>query len=99
MGQGKCLLWDVTVVDTLAGTYISSTSEIPGSAAERAEKSKMALYQELTNDYIFTPIAIETYGSWGKQGHSLVKEIGQKLHGITGDKRSTFYLFQRISMA
>ena len=41
--QGKCLLWDVTVVDTLARTYISSTSEIPGSAAERAEKSKMAL--------------------------------------------------------
>ena len=97
--QGKCLLWDVTCVDTLADTYISLTSETSGSAAERAEKAKNALYQELTNDYQFTPIAVETFGSWGHQGHSLVKEIGQKLCDITGDKRSTFYLFQRISMA
>ena len=49
--------------------------------------------------YKFTPIAVETFGSWGRQGHTLVKEIGQKLCDITGDKRSTFYLFQRISMA
>ena len=57
------------------------------------------MYEELTNDYKFIPIAVETFGSWGQQGHSLVKEIGQKLCDITGDKRSTFYLFQRISMA
>ena len=59
----------------------------------------MALYEELTNDYIFTPIAVETFGSWGSLGHNLIKEIGQRLCNITGDKRSTFYLFQRISMA
>ena len=86
-------------MSTLADSYISLTSESPGSAAERAEKAKTALYEELTNDYKFIPIAVETFGSWGQQGHSLVKEIGQKLSEITGEKRSTFYLFQRISMA
>ena len=35
------------------------------------------MYGEI-NDYFFTPIAVETFGSWGRQGHSLVKEIGQK---------------------
>ena len=97
--MGKCLLWDVTCVDTFAESYISLTSVSSGSAAEKAEKGKIALYQELANDYIFTPIALETMGSWGKQGHSLIKEIGLRLSDVTGDKRSTFYLFQRISMA
>ena len=83
----------------MADSYTSLTSETPGSAAERAEKAKIALYKELTNDYLFTPIGVETFSSWGRQGHSLVKEIGQKLCEITGDKKSTFYLFQRISMA
>ena len=97
--HGKCLLWDVTCVSTLADSYISLTSETSGSAEERAEKSKVTLYQELTKDYQFTPIVVETFGSWGKQGQSLIKEIRQKLCDITGDKISTSYLFQRISMA
>merc|ERR1712004_642034 len=84
---------------TLADSYLAMTSETPVTAAEKAEKGKLALYDELTKDYSFILIAVETFGSWGSQGHSLVKEIGQKLCDITGDKKSTFYLFQRISMA
>ena len=38
-------------------------------------------------------------GSWGKESHNLISEIGLKLGDITGDKKSKFYLFQRISMA
>ena len=97
--QGKSLLWDVTCVSTLAESYISQTSQIPESAAVRAEKAKFALFEELAKDYMFVPIAVETFGSWGQIGRNLVKDIGQKLCDITGDKRSTFYLFQRISMA
>ena len=40
--QGKCLPWDVNCVDTLAETYIASTSITPGKAAEKAEKAKIA---------------------------------------------------------
>ena len=97
--QGKCLLWDATCVDTLADSYIQLTSKSAGSAAEKAEKLKIDLYEELTNDYIFCPVAVETFGSWGQKGHSLITEIGKKLFDITGEKRSTFYLFQKISMA
>ena len=50
------------------------------------------MYGELINDFLFTPIEVETFGSWGRQGHSLVKEIGQKSCDITGDKKSSFYL-------
>ena len=92
-------MWDATVVDTLADSYIPLTSRQAGLAAERAEKAKIKLYQELSRDYLFTPIAIETLGSWGQLSHGLIKEIGQKIRDITGERRSSFYLFQRISMA
>jgi len=55
-------------------------------------------YKELTN-YHFVPVAIETYGAWGPQGKKLIKDIGKMIKEVTGDKRSTFYLFQSISVA
>ena len=45
------------------------------------------------------PIAVETFGAWGSQGLKLIKEIGRKIQDVTGEKRSTFYLLQNISMA
>ena len=86
-------------LDTLADSYTPLTSRKAGSAAERAEKAKSTLYQEISRDYIFTPIAIETLGSGGQLSHGLIKEISQKIRKINGERRSSFYLFQRISMA
>ena len=44
-------------------------------------------------------MGIETYGAYGPQGIKLVKQIGKKIHDATGEKLSTFYLFQRILIA
>ena len=45
------------------------------------------------------PIAVETFGAWGPEGARLIKSIGKKIQDHTGEKRSTFFLFQSISMA
>ena len=45
------------------------------------------------------PVGLETFGSWGPEGHKLIKDIGKKLKEVTGEPRSTFFLTQRISMA
>ena len=45
------------------------------------------------------PVGVETYGAYGPQGIKLVKQIGKKIQDATGEKLSTFYLFQRISIA
>ena len=45
------------------------------------------------------PIATETYGAWGPQGLKLVKEIGKKIRELTYEKRSTYFLIQRIQIA
>ena len=42
-------------------------------------------------------IGIETFGSWGSNGHKLVKEIGKKVIEETDEKKSAFFLFQSIS--
>ena len=69
------------------------------STAEKAENLKLSKYNELENDYHMVPIAVETLGAWGPQGLHLIKCIGKKIQNQTGEKRSTFYLFQSISMA
>ena len=61
--QGKCLIWDVTVADTLCQSYVYQSSKNPGAAAETREIEKTKKYQELANNYYFVPIGIETYGS------------------------------------
>ena len=93
------MVWDVTVVDTLAKSHISETSQKSGAAAAKAEKMKFAKYEDIRKDFYMIPIAIETFGAWGTEALCFVKSIGQKIQHLTGNKRSTFYLFQSISMA
>ena len=97
--SGKCLIWDTTVADTVCQSYVDSCSKSAGAAAEAREGVKSSKYTELAQTYCFTPIGIETFGSWGSNGHKLVNEICKKVMEETGEKRSTFYLFQSISIA
>lgn len=97
--KGKCLLWDFTCADTVCQSYVKDCSRVAGAAAEFREKVKNSYYKELEGDYCFFPIAVETFGSWGSESHKLVKEIGKKVMEETGEKRSSFYLFQNISIA
>ena len=96
--QGKPLIWDFTCCDTICDSYVKSSAKKAGSAAELRESQKSNHYKYLTN-YHFVPIAVETFGAWGSQGLKLIKEIGRKIQDVTGEKRSTFYLLQNISMA
>ena len=59
----------------------------------------MDKYSNLSDYYHFVPVGVETYGAYGPQGIKLVKQIGKKIQDATGEKLSTFYLFQRISIA
>ena len=68
-------------------------------AAEAREIHKTSKYSELAIDYWFVPVGLETYGSWGPEGLKLLKAIGNKVMAATGEKRSTFFLSQSISIA
>lgn len=97
--EGKCLIWDVTIADTVCQSYINQCSKSSAAAADIRENQKISKYQNLANDYCFVPIGIESFGSWGAEGHTLIKSIEKKISEVRGEKRSTSYLFQRISIA
>ncbi|KAJ4436666.1 hypothetical protein ANN_16797 [Periplaneta americana] len=97
--RGKSLIWDSTCVDTLAPSHLPNTSRRAASAAELAVKKKVNKYAHLLDNYIFVPFAVETFGPWSHDAKVLVSQIGQILISITGDRRCTTYLRQRLSIA
>ena len=45
------------------------------------------------------PIGIETFDAWSLEGSKFIQSIGRKVPEATGKKRSTSFIFQKISMA
>ena len=96
--DGKPLTWDVTVVSTLAGSYLHSTSHSAGSAAETASIRKEYKYSSLPPEHLFQPVATETLGPLNASAVNFLSEAGRRLTSLSGDLRETSFLFQRLSM-
>ena len=96
--RGKSLVWDVTVRDTFAPTYIDRSSTERGCVAKMAEKEKRSKYVTLMDSYIFVPFVIETSGVWGTEALQFTKEIGERIRTLTGEQRATSFLRQRVAI-
>ena len=70
-----------------------------GAVAEAAEAKKRAKYTDILATVDFTPVAIETSGTWGPDGWALVSELGRRTAALSRKPRSTAFLRQRISIA
>ena len=66
--SGHCLTWDIIVADTVAPSYLATTSVRMGGAAELAEARKEAKYMQLMQSYHFVPLAFETMGPINTKG-------------------------------
>ena len=86
------------MIDTLAASYLSETSQTVGAAAERAAVRKHEKYQPLASTHLFVPLAFETMGPINSEGLVFLSELGQKLSLVSGDPRETSFLFQRFSI-
>jgi len=96
---GRSATWDVTVVHTLAASYIQQSATDAGSAAAAASERKSAKYSNLTSSHVFYPVAIETLGVLADEAHEFITEIGRRASQSTADPRETTFLYQRISTA
>lgn len=96
--DGRTLLWDATVVDTVAASYITETAAAAGGAAEIAATRKHAKYSELERRYTVVPVAVETFGPINREGLAFLTETGSRLCRTTGDARETSLLFQSLSV-
>jgi hypothetical protein len=97
--RGKSLIWDFTCVDTFAPSHLASTSERPGRAAEEAALRKTRKYEYLGQQFLFLPVAVETSGVWDPDGLRFLREVGVRVAAVTGDKRASNFLLQRMSIA
>ena len=62
--NGKCLIWDFSCAHTLCASYVKKTSKESCSAADQRKKKKIEKYMNLSDQYHFVPVGIETYGAF-----------------------------------
>jgi hypothetical protein len=96
---GKSAVWDITVIDTVAASYLHATSSNACSAAEIAASRKDEKYAELSVNYTFVPLAFESFGPVGSKATAFLRELGRRLTLATEDPLETAHLFQRLSVA
>jgi hypothetical protein len=98
--KGQPLVWDVTIVDTLADSYVLKTSEVLSFAAEMACKRKHSKCSSIiSSNYIFKGFVFETLGPWCKEAIDFINVIEERLIAESGDSKSKKFLFERISLA
>jgi hypothetical protein len=89
--KSQPLVWDVTVVDTLADSYVLKSSEVSGFAAEMACKRKHSKYSSIiSSNYVFKGLAFESLGPWCKEAIDFINVIGNQLIAESGDQRNSF---------
>ena len=96
---GKSAVWDVTVADTLADSYLASTSMTAAAAAQLAATRKETKYVDLLTTHHFFPLAFESMGPIGSKATIFLKELGRCLTLATDNLLETAHLFQRLSVA
>ena len=91
----------MTVVHTLAVSYVSQSAVQTGSAATAASVRKSAKYSSLSSSHVFCPVAIETLGPLPDDEQLFLTEIGRRARLRTADPREGMFLglYQRISVA
>ena len=97
--NGKALVWDVTVPDTLASSYRDMATSHAGGVAALAEEKKRAKYSNLDQGYSFTAVAIETLGAIGAQSITFLKDLSRRIKQRTGEVKVHAYLLQSLSVA
>ena len=96
--KGKSAVWDFTCDHSTAKSNVSKTSRKPGAAANDRETFKLSHYKNLAQEYEVIPIGVETLGGFGDSATSFINELGRRLTAVSGEKRATQFLRQRLSL-
>jgi len=55
-------------------------------------------YASIGSDYLFSPIAVETFGPINTSACQRFANLGRKISSTSGDAREGAFLFQRVSV-
>ena len=106
-GSGTCvqagvlclLIWDFSCCCTVSNSGVSKSAKRAGSVAEDGAKAKERKYQELTRQYEFIPIVLESHGPMCEKANKFIGQLGRQMELRSGEPRSTEFLRQSISIA
>jgi hypothetical protein len=89
-GNGLGVAYDVTVVSSMLGPTLASTTRTPGHAVTAAEQLKASLYTIFCAavDICFIPPAQETFGGWSGMASHQICLIADRQLDRTGEPRS-----------
>jgi len=77
---------------------VEASAREAGAAAELAVTGKMAKYSDLSDQYTFYPVSVETLGPFNEMAYELVDDLGSHIATFSGDDRESSFLFQRLSV-
>ncbi|MEL6816548.1 MAG: ubiquitin carboxyl-terminal hydrolase family protein [Cyanobacteria bacterium J06598_3] len=86
-------------MNSYAPSRIAFAATEAGAAAKEAENAKCRKYEGLSQRFRLQPVAFETTGTCGPSTRTFVKELGNRLTAVSGDRRETEWLRQRLSIA
>ena len=96
---GKSLAWDVTVVSTLAQSYVDRAATGVRAVAEMAAERKLAKYSNLASNFTIQPIAVDHLGPFSLSTLEFLCDLGHKLNSFSGEEQASSFLFQRLSVS
>ena len=95
----RALVWDFTCVHRLAASYSDKARDEGATIATAAEAKKREKYRDLSPHCVFQPVAVETLGGLGQDTLDFIRELGGRIGSVSGDKRATSFLRQRLAVA
>ena len=97
--SGRCLVWDLTCLDTLAVSHLNHAVLGLGTVACHSESRKKSKYASLSaTTYNFIPIAVETIGALGDEASAFFKDLNKRIERVTAEPRSEQFNMQTLSI-
>jgi len=84
----------VTVVHTLAASYVSQSAAQAASAGTATSERKLAEYSSLSSSHIFLSSATETLGHLADEAEHLLIKIVRRAMLCIADPREVAFLYQ-----
>ena len=90
----------ISLVQTLWRRPLSTLpSTDPVLLLAKPKRKKRAKYASLSPTFCFGPVAVETLGALGDGADELMHDLGRRISEVTGERRATEFLLQRLSVA
>ena len=91
--RGKRVVWDMTVGNTMASSYIGLSSQRAGNIFEATSTRKETKYEDISQSHIFVLLTFESICPVCLQGASFLQELKRRIILVTGDIRETSFFF------